>query len=145
MYHCHVHFYLTGLAEKAFEIIKEMTPLGNFTHEFLESGQPDAALAARADVIFAYLTGKDAEKDLEMLLSAKSREAQLVLLADREAVPALAEDLWEVKDLWSMPMESQEIRFRFLKWQQAYKTEKDLWQTSHYLEATINKIGRAHV
>ena len=140
MYHCHVHFYLTGLAEKAFEIIKEMTPLGNFTHEFLESGQPDAALAARADVIFAYLTGKDAEKDLEMLLSAKSREAQLVLLADREAVPALAEDLWEVKDLWSMPMESQEIRFRFLKWQQAYKTEKDLWQTSHYLEATINNI-----
>ncbi len=37
-------------------------------------------------------------------------------------------------------MSDEEIRFRFLRWQQTCKMSKDFWQTSHYLEATINNI-----
>ena len=37
-------------------------------------------------------------------------------------------------------MSEEEIRFHFLRWQQAYKTSKDYWQTSHFLEATINNV-----
>ena len=37
-------------------------------------------------------------------------------------------------------MSEEEIRFRFLKWQQKCKTDKDFWQTSQYLEAAINNV-----
>lgn len=37
-------------------------------------------------------------------------------------------------------MEDDEIRFRIRRWQQLCKTDKDYWQTSHYLDATINNI-----
>ncbi len=34
MYHCHIHFYLMGQERSAFEIVKEMSPLGHFSHVF---------------------------------------------------------------------------------------------------------------
>ena len=37
-------------------------------------------------------------------------------------------------------MEEDEVRFRFLRWQQTYKREKDFWQTSQFFESTINNI-----
>ncbi|MDE6852076.1 MAG: response regulator, partial [Lachnospiraceae bacterium] len=42
--------------------------------------------------------------------------------------------------IWTMPMSAEEIRFRFQRWQQSYRQEKEYWQTSQYLEATINHI-----
>ncbi len=43
-------------------------------------------------------------------------------------------------DIWINPMPDEEIRFRFLRWQQTCKMSRDFWQTSQYLEATINNI-----
>ena len=45
-----------------------------------------------------------------------------------------------MKDIWMMPMSEEETQFRFLRWQQNCKLSKDLWQTSHYLEATIDNV-----
>ena len=53
MYHCHIHFYLTGQAHRVFEIVKGMSPLPHFTHEFFESDVPEEPLVAKADVILA--------------------------------------------------------------------------------------------
>ena len=53
MYRCQICFYLTGSHNRVFDIIKEMSPLEHFTHEFLESEKPDSGLAGRADVIVA--------------------------------------------------------------------------------------------
>lgn len=52
----------------------------------------------------------------------------------------MTDKLQTVKDIWLLPMAEEEIRFRFLRWQQTYKMSKDYWQTSHYLEATINNV-----
>ena len=53
MYQCHLKLYLMGDSCKVFETIKEMSPLENFTHTFLESRTPKTALTAGADVIIA--------------------------------------------------------------------------------------------
>ena len=37
-------------------------------------------------------------------------------------------------------MTEEETGFRFLRWQQSYKQSKDFWETSQYLEATINNV-----
>ncbi len=140
MYHCNVRFYLTGHQRKVFEIIKGMSPLVHFTHEFSESSRPDAVLAAKADVILADLQDMDVLEAVETLLSAKRGETELILLADKDQTLLLTDKLAEIKDIWTMPMSDDEIRFRFLRWQQTCKMGKDFWETSHFLEATINNV-----
>ena len=55
MYHCCVHFYLIGdmnHKDDLFGIIKKMSPLEHFSHQFCEGSIPDADMAAEADAIF---------------------------------------------------------------------------------------------
>ena len=121
MYHCHIRIYLTGHERRMAEIIKEMPPLEHFTHEFSESDEPDEALASGADVILAELQDMDVEKTLGALRSSKKGEAELIVLADKAQIPLLAGALPEIKDVWTLPMSEEELRFRFLRWQQALK------------------------
>ncbi len=140
MYHCHIHFYLAGNSRQVFEIIKEMPPFEYFTHEFWESERPESALTAKADMILADLRDIDVQEALPLLIAEKSEKAELILLAEKEQMASLESALPDIKDIWILPMSDGEIRFRFLRWQQTYKMSKDFWQTSHYLEATINNI-----
>ncbi len=140
MYHCHVRFYLTGHKCRAFEIIKKMQPLECFTHEFWESSEPDSGLAAKADVIFANLQDIDAAEALRVLSAGRTVEAELILFLGKDRLPDLTDGFSEIKDIWTVPLSDEEIRFRFLRWQQAYKMGKDFWQTSQFFESTINNI-----
>ncbi len=140
MYHCHIHFYLIGHQHRIFNMIKEMSPLEHFTHEFFESVKPEAELISKADVILVDLQDMDAKEALQVLILRKTKDAELILLADANQIMFLKDELSEVKDIWTMPMSDEEIKFRFLRWQQTCKMSKDFWQTSHYLETTINNI-----
>ena len=130
MYHCQLHFYLSGGPCRTFEIIKQSAPLDSFCHEFMESGYPEASLAAGADVIFADLHNLDAKETVRILAAAKSENAELIVLADKKQIDSLFGELSEIKDIWILPMEDEEIKFRFFRWQQTVKMEKDFWQTS---------------
>ncbi len=136
MYHCHMQLYLVGPRSGIFETIREIPPLEHFTHTFLESEAPDPALAERADVILADLRGRDAGKVLEALRPRKG--AELLVLAEKDQVPLLP--LAELRDVWTAPISEEELRFRFLRWQEGYKQSKDAWQTSQYLEAAIDSV-----
>ena len=140
MYHCHIQFYLSGHPCRVSDIIKEILPLEHFTHGFLESDKPEEALAAEADVILADLQDMDVKEALQTLTAIKKKDAEMILLADKEQIMLLADNLSDIKDIWTLPMSDEEIKFRFQRWQQTYKMSKDFWQTSQYLEATINNI-----
>lgn len=151
MYHCHVCFYFTGQQGQLPEIVKCMAPLEAFEHEFTESIVPQEAPAARADVIFADLSNVDAAGVVQELVSWKKPGAELILLVRKEQLEGLENNLFRneptkdredflsrVTDMWTLPMTEGEIRFRFLRWQQAYKAKKDYWQAGQYLESAIN-------
>ena len=140
MYRCYLSFYLLGYEQGSFHVIKEMPPLEHFTHTFVESTRPDPAMARTADVILADLRGMDILKACQDLLPYKRKEAECILLVEQGQIPLLADYLDQVKDIWIMPMGEEELRFRFLRWQETCKMSKDFWQTSHYLESTINSI-----
>lgn len=140
MYHCHVQFYLVGARCRAFDLIQEMTPPEHFTYEFFESRNPESALAAQADVILANLQDMDVKEAVRMLAPEGEKEVQLILLADKQQIAAMGEDLWKVQDIWTVPMSEDELRFRLLRWQQNLQMSRDYWQTSQYLEATINHV-----
>lgn len=140
MYHCKLYFYLAGYPCEAFDIIRKMQPMENFTHEFFECITLEDALINKADVVFAYMQDMNAKEMLRTLVEGKRKDAQLILLADRNQIEDLTEGMPEVTDIWIIPMSEEEIRFRFLRWQQTCKMRKDFWQTSHYLETTINSV-----
>ena len=140
MYHCHINFYYIGHICQTFEIIKEIPPLEHFTHSFSQSDRLEASLASQADVILADLQGVDAGEALREILSAKGKDAEVILLIGEGQFPLLAWGLSEVQEIWKMPMGGEEIRFHFLRWQQGNKMAKDFWETSHFFESTINHI-----
>ena len=137
MYHCHLRLYCVGHRQELFAPVKETAPLEPFTHTFLESEEPDSALAAQASVIFADLTGRNAVETTRTL--AQSGTA-LIVLGTREQLSQLTDLLPALTDLWPLPMSEEELRFRFQKWQQTCHQEKDLWESRQYLEAAINSV-----
>ena len=140
MYHCRIQFYFIGQQCRIFEIIRGMSPFEHFTHVFMQSDTLQEALAAKADVMLVHLSGMDVKETLEGILSCRNKEAELILLADKEQMASLSDWLSEVKDVWILPMADEEIQFRFLRWQQTCKMSKDFWQTNHFFESTINHI-----
>ena len=140
MYHCRLQFYLTGHRSPLWETAKAIPSLDRFTHVFVESDTPDAALAAEADVILADLRGLDPAAALRTLAAGKKKDAELVLLLEPEQLPALSDGLDNVDDIWKLPISEAEFRFRFVRGQRSCKARKDAWLTSQYLESTINSI-----
>jgi len=141
MYDCHLNLYFAGHPCRAFEVIKGMPPLAYFTHIFSESDPLSEALLAKAGVVIANLSGVDVNAALQTL-TADGGTAEVILLADQEQMPVLMGNpsLSGIRDIWLTPMSDEEIQFRFLRWQQTCKMSKDFWQTSQYLEATINSV-----
>lgn len=139
MYHCHIRFYLAGHQNQVFEIIKQILPLKHFTHIFSESDQIENTLVTKADVILANLQDMDMKQSLHILLE-KKEHTDLILLVEKNQMSFLSEELSKVEDIWILPMEEEEIKFRFLKWQQSCKLKKDFWETCQYFETTINSV-----
>lgn len=142
MYTCQLHIYFAGHPSRALDVIKKMPSLKKFTHIFSESDEAEASLSQKADVIIADLSHMEMQPALQTILANRHEEAQIILLADKKQMQLLCSDpaLKDITDIWIMPMSDDEIRFRFLRWQQAMQMSMDFWETSHFLEATIDNI-----
>ncbi len=131
MYHCHLHVSFAGQPCRAFELIRELPPLEHFTHVFGE-GVPD--------VVFANLQGANAQEMVQALTAKRSERTKLILLAEQRQRGEILAYLPFICDLWILPMEEEELRYRILSWQSSCKKERDDWQTAQYLEAAINVL-----
>ena len=138
MYHCNLQFYLVGPACGAFDTVREMPPLAAFSHSFSHSDAPEEAAVRGADVIFVNLGRDGTAALLEPVLAHKKPTADVIVLAGGAAAEALLPYLPQLSDLWPADMDEGQTRWRFLRWQQSQKRDKDLWQTGQYLEAVIN-------
>ena len=122
MDHSNIQFYWIGRGDRTYEIIKDIPPLENFTHSFVSSEAPDAALTAQADVVLINLSGGESGSDWFRLLTAHGKEgAWLILLAGQEQLPGLLDSLPETCDIWTTPLSEQEAAFRFRRWQLIYQ------------------------
>lgn len=141
MYHCHTLFYLLMEHKtKTYEIIKKMPALKNFTHEFSGGTELEKARICKADVIIADISNMNGEETISTLIRYKQDDAELILLMSKEQLSGLNHYLPEITDIWTTPLSDSEIQFRFSKWQQRYKKDKDFWQTEQYFETLINHI-----
>ena len=101
----------------------------HFTHIFQDG---------EADVVFANLQGADAGDMLGEVVSGLPDGAELIVLAGQEQKSEVLKYLSSVSDLWTLPMAEEELNFRILKWQQAYKKSIETWEMNQFFEATIN-------
>lgn len=131
MYHCKTKFYLTG-NDDLFPMIKNIPPLESFTHEFTDD-------PCTADVIIADISGKTNGKTLiQALVSGKKPGAEIIALA--ESIDDIGAPLNELTDVWITPMSESAFAFRFGKWQQRFKSDKDRWQSEQYLDTLIDNM-----
>ncbi|MDE6054529.1 MAG: PAS domain S-box protein, partial [Lachnospiraceae bacterium] len=143
MYHCHINFFFLGSQRRLFQLIENMPPLEHFTHEYFESRMPYDTMVSKADVVIADLSDMDAAATLQILLSDKRTDAELIVLTEKEqfsVLTSLPGCLSAIYDIWTLPLSDEELQFHFSKWQKHYKIRKDFWQTNQYLEATINSV-----
>ena len=136
MYRCHMEFYLVNCPPDVLETVQQLPPLDGFNHSFLDSNEPREALLSRADVVLAVpVAGADS---VRALAEGMKEDARLILLADQKQAAGLGESLSLADELWTLPMTGAELKFHFTRWQEKQKLRLDLWETSQYLEATIN-------
>ncbi|MEC4273115.1 ATP-binding protein [Adlercreutzia sp. R25] len=140
MYQCPVTFYLVGLTDEIERIIRDAKPLPSFTHSFTSSDEPNTELAAGAGTIFADVTGKDAVAWAETLLARRKPTCTVTLIASHEQIDQLAPFFGQIADIWTSPVSAVEAAYRFDHWQRGCKRYADAWETSQFLEATINSI-----
>ena len=141
MYRCHMNFCLIGCRPEVEQTIKKIPPLEAFTHAFTHSGAPEWEEVFRADVILAELAALGGAEGLKKLAAGKKDRAQIILLADKEQLDGLGGELSLADELWRLPMSEQELSFRFRRWQENCKTDRDLWQADQYLDAAINSTS----
>ncbi|MDE6748699.1 MAG: GGDEF domain-containing protein [Lachnospiraceae bacterium] len=141
MYHCHICFYMITGQNELFTTLKQLSPLTHFTHEYLQSESTDASMTNKADVILADVRQMDVEETLAFLVSHKRKDAELILLANKEQTELITvNENTDITDIWVMPLSETELRFRLTRWQKTYKMGKDFWQTQSYLDNAINSV-----
>ncbi len=137
MYHCHIRFYYVGRQQEVYNIIREMKPSEFFTHEFFHSEKPDGELAEKSDMIFAEVNGEESVNELRGLIIYNK---PLIVFSEKRDIALLSDFLENITDIWTLPMSEEETKFRFIKFQQRCKRDRDSAQTSHFFDATINNV-----
>ena len=140
MYHCPVTFYLVGLPDEIARIIEDAQPQPSFTHHFTRSDEPEEALTAQASAIFADATDHDAATWARAFAAHRQATTTVTLIVTHDQVAAVEPYFNDIADLWIAPIDPVEAAWRFSHWQRACKRYADSWETSQYLEATINSI-----
>ena len=139
MYRCCIHFCLIGVENRLLELMTEMPPLENFTHKFCEASAADKSLISEADVVFADARSVTPE-EVSLLASEMKSGAELILLAEKDGLADFYGIMNSFKDIWFLPMSDEELKFRFLRWQQSCKADRDAGEISRFFETTINSV-----
>lgn len=115
-----------------------MPALDGFTHTFSQSPAPGAENAAGADVVLASVENLSVEEAQTAITALEKNFSRLILLTSGEQAAFLLDAPLSAEDIWSLPMSEGEVRFRFLRWQKALKTELDLWESRQFLDTVID-------
>lgn len=139
MYHYCLKIYFIGIEKTMKEVIQSISPMEHFSHEFLESERTEKEMLSRADIVLMDLHHVSIEEAVK-ISKQKKTHAEMVLLVEKEQMEQIKDHLLSFQDIWNLPMCQEEICFRFMRMQQKWALDKELWQTRNYLDTTINSI-----
>ncbi len=138
MYHGSIDIKLIG-SDESFDVIEHATPLDPFEHRISRDRTCDTP-SDRADLVVIAWDGCRDASDLARVAEAQPQGADIIVIAPPDSMESLHPLLDRIADVWTSPLSEEEAAFRFLRWQQRFKERMDAWETSQYLETTINSI-----
>jgi len=139
MYHCRLRLYFVNIPDDIFRVIKDVKPPKNFSFDFVRGDKPDMTEIARANVIFANYSDFPDFNVLKETFSAKHEMSVAVLFAESSS-DIFSHDLPFVRDVWMLPPDENEIRFRFVRFMDECRCAVNNWETKQFLDAAIDNI-----
>ncbi|MBD5539437.1 MAG: PAS domain S-box protein, partial [Desulfovibrio sp.] len=132
MYSCTIRICLAGCPEPVVRVAEALAPLPGFSHEVF----PEPV--SGADVIVAGCGGEGAAPDWEAVLAlGRDHPAAGLIVLTPCGAPVPPAVLGRATDIWRLPMDEAELRFRFGRWQERFRQRKDLWETGQFLDAVL--------
>lgn len=138
MYHGSIDIRLVG-SDAAFALLEQASPVGPFEHQVSRCNLQQLDVAG-ADLVVVSLTNSEDVAEFTRALEGRPCGGELIVLAPAELVPSLLPLEDQLTDIWIAPLAEEEAAFRFRRWQERFKERADAWETSQFLEATINSI-----
>jgi len=124
-----IQLYFIGPRQELFALIRDEAPPEGFIFTYEQSDRPEKEWLERADLILVDLQALGIQA-LETLFSNKKVGADLVVMIAAEQFDQLSDCLDRLKDVWTLPMSDQAVRFRFRQWQICLRE----WRKIHYQE-----------
>ncbi len=140
MYRSSITIYLIGLTEAFCRQVEDAEPREGFAHTIISSAEPEKEKLADADAVFIDATSHNALTIATDVISNTKDNADIIILASHEQISGLLPLGKRIFDIWTTPMDEEEFAYRFHHWQNDLKSRTDFWQTTQYLETTINSI-----
>ena len=134
MYHHHIEVCFVGPRKELWAPIKDEQAPEGFTCVCQESARAEDAPLERADLILVDLQALGAQA-LGPLLSERKRDAGLIVLAVGEQFPLLSPHLGQITDVWMLPMSEEELRFRFRRWLDSFRANRELRHRKQIFDA----------
>ncbi len=140
MYRSSITIYLIDLAETFRHQVENAQPREGFAHTVIASSTPERDKLAAANAVFVDVTSGNALNIASDVIASAKDDADIIILASHEQIRSLLPLGKRIFDIWITPMDDEEFDYRFHHWQNDLKSRTDFWQTTQFLETTINSI-----
>ncbi len=140
MYHSRIEFCLIGVSDEAAQLMESAPPCEAFSHHFVRTAEPDSTATAAASVVIADVSAADAAVWASAITDALGPRTHLIIIARPDQTAALEPFFDSISDLWPAGEDALALTFRFRRLQKVLKRVLDAWESSQFLEATINSI-----
>ncbi|MCR5177094.1 MAG: GGDEF domain-containing protein [Anaerovibrio sp.] len=139
MYSAKAHFWLAGLTKEHEAVLRNITPLERFSHDFSPLHSPEELHKDFVPGIIGVVIADETAGFSPQMLRAAAGEGKIVYCTAKPE--NLSEDMLEAVDfLWSKPLSPVTLRFYFQQLLKYLKQEKDLWLAETYLDNTIDPV-----
>ncbi len=139
MYHGAVQVYLIGFSADDADLVRSLSLPPTMQVEVMcDDVLTPKALAA--DAIFIQENHANDVRAIASLIEQKPAETSLVVSAPHDAISELAPLFAHIDDIWVSPFAPGELAYRFSKWIADRKRRFDAWESTQFLETTINSI-----
>ena len=140
MYQASIRIYICGVSDEAVEIIDSVDGFPFIMRKITSDKSFNLEKARESQLVILGGDSISATEALREMRDLNSEDADIILFANALRHDEFAPYFDMLEDIWPAEMSSDELKWRFGRWQRLFKEHLDAWETNQFLESTINSI-----